>query len=307
MKTCDLEVKVFMRFNCWRGLYAAWLRWSKGGWQGVAPATGVISGLFMPTLLSLTGEVGFTTRLAIDIARSTSSTIRITLLILFSFSLPFVPILFIRSNVSYVWWTTSHYPKPFTDNILENNDSFAGYRWTYFSSLGESPLRLRAQKFLESTDWNSLIEYAAAERNGAKCRLLPDIGLGYNHMVRIVEFTDNVRWVARLRMPHSSQNGDSSCLARSVMECEYNTIRLVQHESRIPVPRIHAFESNPYSKVKAQFMLMDCLRGNVGIDLNMKVPSEYKTSVFTRLAEIHVRYECSQFLIWTWMWMRTLF
>ena len=81
------------------------------------------------------------------------------------------------------------------------------------------------------------------------------------------------------------------------MECEYNTIQLVQHESRIPIPCIHAFESNPYSKVKAQFMLMDCLRGNVGIDLNIKVPSEYKMSVFTRLAEIHVRYECSQFLI----------
>ncbi|EGC48944.1 conserved hypothetical protein [Histoplasma capsulatum var. duboisii H88] len=173
-----------------------------------------------------------------------------------------------------------------TDYILEDDDAFAGYRWSYFSSNGEGPLHLRAQKFLESTDWGSLIEYAAAERNGMKCGLLPDIGLGYNHMVRIVEFADQVRWVARLRLPDLSQARDSLSSARSVTE--YNTIQLVQKETKIPVPQVHAFEGNPYSRVKTQFMLMDCLRGNVGMDLNMEIPSEHKTSVFTRLADIHI-------------------
>lgn len=73
-------------------------------------------------------------------------------------------------------------------------------------------------------------------------------------MVRIVEFTDNVRLVARLRMPRLSQNGDSLDIARSVMDCEYNTFQLVQKESRIPIPHIHVFESNPNSKVNAQSM-----------------------------------------------------
>ncbi|KAG5293345.1 putative aminoglycoside phosphotransferase domain-containing protein [Histoplasma capsulatum G186AR] len=173
-----------------------------------------------------------------------------------------------------------------TDYILEDDDAFAGYRWSYFSSNGEGPLHLRAQKFLESTDWGSLIEYAAAERNGMKCGLLPDIGLGYNHMVRIVEFADQVRWVARLRLPDLSQARDSLSSARSVTE--YNTIQLVQKETKIPVPQVHAFEGDPYSRVKTQFMLMDCLRGNVGMDLNMEIPSEHKTSVFTRLADIHI-------------------
>jgi len=35
--------------------------------------------------------------------------------------------------------------------------------------------------------------------------------------------------------------------------------------------------------------LMDCLKGNVRMDLNMQVPSEHKKPVFARLAEIHVR------------------
>lgn len=179
-----------------------------------------------------------------------------------------------------------------TDDIPENNETFAGYRWAYFCSLGDNPIRSRAEKFLEFTDWNSLIEYAAAKRNGVKCSLLPDIGLGYNHMVRIVEFTDNVRWVARLRMPSMSPDESSLDSAKSAMDREYNTIRLVQKESTIPVPCIQAIESSLHSKVGAQFMLMDCLRGNVGMDISFKVPSERKKSVFTSMVEIHVRYEC---------------
>ncbi|KAJ5832447.1 hypothetical protein N7474_000758 [Penicillium riverlandense] len=177
---------------------------------------------------------------------------------------------------------------PYAKAIQEIDNSFTGYRWSYFSSLGEGPLLIRAQKFLQSTDWNALIEYAAAARNGTECRLLPDIGLGYNHVVRIIEFKDNVRWVARLRMPPLSQTGTHYDSARSIMECEYNTIQLVQKESNILDPQVYAFEGDPNCRINAQFMLMDCLKGNVGMDLNMKVPPEHKRSVFARLAEIHI-------------------
>lgn len=72
------------------------------------------------------------------------------------------------------------------------------------------------------------------------------------------------------------------------VECEYNTIKLVQKKSSIPVPAIHGFEASSDNTVGAPFMLMDRLRGNVGMDLGMKVPSEYKTTVFTSMADVHV-------------------
>lgn len=167
----------------------------------------------------------------------------------------------------------------------DGDDAFSGYRWSYFSSVGGA-IRLRAQKFLETTDWDSLIDYATEKRNGIECKLLPDIGLGYNHMVRIVEFADQVKWVARLRLPGLFQTINSPSSAENT---EYNAIRLVQKHTKIPVPQIHAFEDKPYPRVNAQFMLMDCLRGNVGMDLNMQIPSENKTSVFAEMAEIQVR------------------
>lgn len=104
--------------------------------------------------------------------------------------------------------------------------------------------------------------------------------------MRIIEFNDNVRWIARLRMRYVPQDKDTVDTERSIMECEHNTIQLVLKETRIPVPQIHAVELNPNCKVMAQFMLMDCLRGNVGMDLSMKVPPKHKKYIFSRMAEI---------------------
>lgn len=137
-------------------------------------------------------------------------------------------------------------------------------------------------KFLESTDWDALIEYAAAIRNGISCNLLPDVHLGWNRMVRIVKFADQVRWVARLRLPgFSSQDEDSPSNARDKEYTEYSTIQLAHKHTKIPVPRVHAFVDKPDSRVNARFMLMVCD--------DMEVPPEHKNSVFASLVKVHVR------------------
>ncbi|KAJ5837501.1 uncharacterized protein N7525_002689 [Penicillium rubens] len=158
-------------------------------------------------------------------------------------------------------------------NADHNTDdsSFAGYRWTYFASITNATLRLRVQNFIDSTNWDALIEYANRLRNGKICKLLPDIGLGYNHLVRIIEFQDDVRWIARLRMPPLSRAQARSSVNKQIMKNEYNTILLVKQKTKIPIPSVHAIELDAENIVKAQFMLMDCLRGNAGIDLSMEV------------------------------------
>jgi hypothetical protein len=166
--------------------------------------------------------------------------------------------------------------------------AFSGYQWNYFSSLPEGPLRSRVELFLASVNWPALLDHAAQERNGSHCMLLPDIGLGHNHMVRIVEFDDGTRWVARLRMPPLAQSAYDKDALRTIMNCEFNAISLVQRGTSIPVPRIHAMEVDNGCSVKAPFMLMDCLEGNVGMDLGMVIPPKYKPAFLSSLAKIHV-------------------
>lgn len=72
-------------------------------------------------------------------------------------------------------WSSAH-----SDNRLESSNRFSGYQWTYFSSLPQGPARSRAELFLTSANWLSLLERAAKERDGINCIVLPDIGLGHN-------------------------------------------------------------------------------------------------------------------------------
>ncbi|KAK1657037.1 hypothetical protein BDP55DRAFT_41921 [Colletotrichum godetiae] len=179
-----------------------------------------------------------------------------------------------------------------SDDTPQSSEAFSGYRWTYHDSLQEGPIRSRAESFSASVDWSSLLQYAAKRRNGSSCQLLRDIGLGYNHMVRIIQFDDGVRWVARLRMPSFgtsavSENSDQS--VEAVENCEYNTISLVRQKTSIPIPEVHAIEARRDCDVKAPFMLMDCLPGNVGMDLGMKIPPGYKQTFLRRLAQIQVQ------------------
>ncbi|EDN06296.1 predicted protein [Histoplasma mississippiense (nom. inval.)] len=109
--------------------------------------------------------------------------------------------------------------------------------------------------------WNPPIGiHSSIPRRGSvmewNAKLLPDIGFGFNHMIRIVEFSDKTRWVARLRMPPLLQRGNCPHEMTRAMECEHHIIQLIRKETNMPVPQIHVFDGNLQKKVKAQFMLM---------------------------------------------------
>lgn len=108
-------------------------------------------------------------------------------------------------------------------------------------------------------------------------------------MVRIIEFMDEARWVARLRLPPLANSDFSELALEARGICEFNTISLVRQKTSIPIPEIHAFEARFNCSVKAPFMLMDCLEGNVGMDLGTTIPPKSKQAFLKGLAKIHVR------------------
>ncbi|CAH0022561.1 unnamed protein product [Clonostachys rhizophaga] len=162
----------------------------------------------------------------------------------------------------------------------ENSKSFSGHQWTYFSSLSSGPIRTRAESFLVAVNWPRLLEYASKQRNGANASILPSIGLGGNHMVRVIEFDDGLP-----PLPDSGLS-EGSLEAKSIREC--NTILLLTKTSTVPIPAIHGFETGRDSGVNAPFSFMGCLEGNVGMDLGIDIPKAHNKEFFKELAEIHV-------------------
>ncbi|KAH6666619.1 hypothetical protein B0J14DRAFT_604015 [Halenospora varia] len=175
---------------------------------------------------------------------------------------------------------------------------FRGFRWNcYMPSSGIQ--RSREDKFLWDVDWDELMKYATNARNGIDCSLLPEIGLGYNHMIMVIQFRDHKRWVARLRLPSLINPDAASDLESSAkdMRAEFFTTQLVASTTDIPLAKIHIIETEVHKTIDASFMLMDCLNGNTVVDLarsdrhclDLGIPSQHKPAFLKDLACIHVQ------------------
>lgn len=105
-------------------------------------------------------------------------------------------------------------------------------------------------------------------------------------MVRVLKFTDGEQWIARLRMPGLNSTSLNTTCGRIISE--HFTLSIVKSATNIPVPHVHTMEPHYANPVKAPFMLMECLEGNVGMELGMDVPSQHKQAFYNDLAKIHV-------------------
>lgn len=103
-----------------------------------------------------------------------------------------------------------------------------------------------------------------------------------------MEFAGDTEWIAPLRMPPTVTSSHDIDASKDTAKCEVSVISLVRQRTLIPIPQVRAFEAKVDLVVNAPFMLMDCIKENVGIDLGMQEPPDHKKSVFGRLANIHV-------------------
>lgn len=88
---------------------------------------------------------------------------------------------------------------------------------------------------------------------------------------------------------HPHDETDSASESELAMLREADCLRLVAERTTIPVPKIFAVVSrNP--EYGPAFMLIECLPGNVGMDVNFDfIPEQFKASFFKQMANAHVR------------------
>ncbi|KAI9748499.1 MAG: hypothetical protein M4579_007206 [Chaenotheca gracillima] len=160
---------------------------------------------------------------------------------------------------------------------------FAGYKWKGLDTFSKGSFwYIRAQTMFESMDWEALREHGTRLNQGQHCTLLPDMAMGGRHMVRILSFDDGTRWVARLRLPsRHADKPDSYLLLRLEADC----LRCVKERTVIPVPTV--FDCSAGGEIGAPLILMECLPGNVGMNLNFNfIPDRHKAPFFEEMAQI---------------------
>ena len=173
---------------------------------------------------------------------------------------------------------------------MANSHRFEGYKWELLSeAYSEDNLyRHWVQSFFDRINWNALCQFASKLNDGKACAVDPQWTIGGRHLVRIVQFHDGSRWIARLRMDTSRSEEVQSRLVQREVDC----LHLVKERTTVPVPKNFGYMKSTQNEVGAAFILMECLSGNTGVDLNCDegpgVPFQHKPSFYEEMARLQV-------------------
>ena len=173
---------------------------------------------------------------------------------------------------------------------MANSHRFEGYKWETIEDYSEdNTYRHWVQSFFDYINWNALCQFASRLNEGKDCAADPHWTIGGRHLVRIIQFHDGSRWIARLRMPTTRSEEEQSQLVQSEVDC----LQLVKERTTVPVPTVFGYISSTQNEIRAPFMLLECLSGNTGSDLNrgddtQGVPSKHKSSFYKEMARLQV-------------------
>ena len=166
---------------------------------------------------------------------------------------------------------------------MANDDQFGGYKWKLHTAG-----RRDVQSFIDSIKWHALCQFASKLNDGKHCAVGPQCTNGGTHLVRIINFQDGSKWIARLRMiTLTTENED---VLSGLVQREVDCMQLVKERTTIPVPTVFGYNASARNEIGASFMLMECLSGNVITDLNddHHVPAQHKSSIYAEMARFQV-------------------
>jgi len=147
---------------------------------------------------------------------------------------------------------------------------------------------------IERTNWSELCRFASERNRDMPCRPLSDMTNGLHNVVRLLEFDDNTRWVARIQMARSTKTS-----ARK-LQSEVDVMMLLRERAGIPVPRVFGYEVDDHNQAQVAFLLMEFLPGNVAVDADGgyeihqgHIPPKHREGFYNAVARIHVPFAVS--------------
>ncbi|KAH0551623.1 hypothetical protein GP486_007160 [Trichoglossum hirsutum] len=116
--------------------------------------------------------------------------------------------------------------------------------------------------FQESIQWDNIISFCRESR-GVLCNMGPKFVVGSKNLVKVVEFADGIKWVAKLPLPRPGVyriNGNVKSQS-TALRSEVATFRFLKTHTAIPVPKIHAFDDGASGLIGAPCVLMEYIHG----------------------------------------------
>lgn len=153
---------------------------------------------------------------------------------------------------------------------------------------------------IPTIDWSALQQYATQTRQSlnqspkaSTCHIPPIYNRGGLHLVRLLEFEDGTKWIARIQLDGWTPDSEKRLLH------EVHTLSILKERTDVPVPAVFGYDASGETIGRA-FMLMEAIPGSTAMDAfggwkvhGGEIPAEYKASFVQRIASIQVCYAIS--------------
>lgn len=150
---------------------------------------------------------------------------------------------------------------------------------------------------MPAIDWAALQQYAIQVHQSldqtskaSNCHVLPIYNNGGLHLVRLLEFEDGTKWIARIQIHEWTPDSEKRLLH------EIHTLSILKERTDVPVPAVFGYDASGKFIGRA-FMLMEFIPGSTAMDAfggwdvhHGEIPAEYKARFAQRIARIQVRY-----------------
>ncbi|TID06559.1 hypothetical protein CH35J_000295 [Colletotrichum higginsianum] len=121
-------------------------------------------------------------------------------------------------------------------------------------------MQAQADDCLERTNWEALTRFASRANGESPCKLHAPYTLGGSFLVRLLEFQDGTRCVARVQLRKSTPESSRKLLI------DIDTTLLLKEKTKCPVARIFAFKLDDANAARSAFVLLEFLPGNNAAD-----------------------------------------
>lgn len=156
------------------------------------------------------------------------------------------------------------------------------------------------EESLPPINWNALQEYAvdlmraqlheqAGQQSTITCHMAAEYNMGGLHLVRLLEFNDGIRWVARIQLHECTDDSTKRLLH------EVHTLSFLREHSKIPVPEVFGYKPDSSNAIGAPFMIMDFIPGDTAMDAfggyhnhEGAIPPEHKPKFCRAIAQYQV-------------------
>ncbi|KAI1121236.1 kinase-like domain-containing protein [Nemania abortiva] len=147
---------------------------------------------------------------------------------------------------------------------------------------------------IQKTNWDRICERASSIK-GLPCRPLNKITNGLHNLVRLLEFSDSTQWIARISLYRSDT-------VSKTLRGEVDVMHLVKARSKLPVPRVFAYEIDENNPIGVPYILMEFIPGNTAMDAaggyqvhQGRIPRDHRQVFYRSVAECHVQMSSLRF------------